>query len=146
MDLGDAAAEPGVLLHLRDLVGQKEHLAVAGAGHQGVLGIARVLEDEARVAHILLATHPLKVALPALAVRRVGEHEVELAGWECIVSQRGVLWPAHDVVRSLALALQQKVGLADGVRLGVDLLAVEVRGYVFTVFGGEPPKAILGYR
>ena len=31
--LGDAAAERGILLHLGKLVGEEEHLAVAGAGH-----------------------------------------------------------------------------------------------------------------
>ena len=47
VNLGDAAAERGALLHLGELVGQEQHLAVAGAGHQGVLGIARVLDHEA---------------------------------------------------------------------------------------------------
>ena len=32
VDLGDAASEPGLLLHLGELVGQEEHLAVAGRG------------------------------------------------------------------------------------------------------------------
>ena len=120
--LGDAAAERGALLHLGELVGEEEHLAVAGAGDQGVLGIAGVLDEEARVAHVLLAAHALQVGLPALAVGRVGEHEVELAGREGVVCERGVLGAAHDVVGRLALPLQQQVGLADGVGLGVDLL------------------------
>jgi hypothetical protein len=42
------------------------------------------------------------------------------------VRQRGPLGAADDVVGALAFALEQHVGLADGVGLGVDLLAVEV--------------------
>ena len=40
VDLGDAAAERGVVLHLAQHVGQEEHLAVAGAGDERVFGIA----------------------------------------------------------------------------------------------------------
>ena len=136
--LGDAAAEQGALLHLRELVGEEEHLAVAGAGDQGVLRIASVLDDEARVAHVLLAAHALQVGLPALAIGRVGEHEVELAGREGVVGERGVLRAADDIVGRLALALQQQVGRADGVGLGVDLLAEQVRG---DIFGRARPQA-----
>ena len=39
--------------------------------------------------------------------------------------ERGPLSAADDVVGALALALEQHVGLADGVGLWVDLLAVE---------------------
>ena len=44
----------------------------------------------------------------------------------------------------LALALEQQVGLADGVGLGVDLLAVEVRGDLLAVLGGESLQRLLG--
>ena len=71
--------------HLREHVGQKEHLAVAGARHQRVLGVACVLDQVTRVAHLLFATHALQIGLPALTVGRIGEHEVELAGGEGIV-------------------------------------------------------------
>jgi hypothetical protein len=37
VDLGDAAAERRVVLHLASHVGQEEHLAVAGAGDERVL-------------------------------------------------------------------------------------------------------------
>ena len=123
---------------------RKEHLAVAGAGDQGVLGIAGVLDDEARVAHSLLAAHALQVGLPALAVGRVGEHEVELAGREGVVSERGVLRASDDVVGRLALALQQQVGRADGVGLGVDLLAEQVRGDVLAALGRKLAQRLLG--
>ena len=118
---------------LREHVGQEEHLAVAGAGDERVLGVAGVLDDEARVLDPVLAAHALEVALPALAVGRIGEHEVELARREGVVRERRVLRAADDVVRRLALALEQQVGLADGVGLGVDLLAVEVGGDLLAV-------------
>ena len=66
-------------------------------------------------------------------------YEVELARREGVVGQGGVLRAAHDVVGGLALAFQQQVGLADGVGLGVDLLAVQVGGDLLAVLGGELP-------
>ena len=100
--------------------------------------VAGVLDDEARVAHGLLAAHALQVGLPALAVGRVREHEVELARREGVVGEGRVLGTADDVVGRLALPLQQQVGLADGVRLGVILLSVEMRE---TRFPGRPQAA-----
>jgi hypothetical protein len=44
-----------------------------------------------------------------------------------------MLGAADDVVRGIALALEQQVGLADGVGLGVDLLAVQVGGDLLAV-------------
>ena len=96
-------------------------------------------------AHVLLAAHALQVALPALAVGRIGEHEVELAGREGVVGERRVLRAADDVVRRVALALEQQVGLADGVGLGVDLLAVEVGGDLLAVLRGELLQRLLGH-
>jgi len=46
-----------------------------------------VLDDEARVVHVLLAAHAFQVGLPALAVGRIGEHEVELVGREGVVGE-----------------------------------------------------------
>ena len=56
-----------------------------------------------------------------------------------------MLRAAHDVVGGLALALQQQVGLADGVGLGVDLLPVQVGGDLLAVLGGELPQRLLGH-
>ena len=126
-----------VPLHLGELVGQEEHLAVAAAGDEGVLGVVAVLDLKARIVHVLLAAHALEVRLPALAVGRVREHEVELAGWEGVVRESGVFRAADDVVGGLAFALEQQVGLADGVGLRVDLLAEEVGGDLLAALGGE---------
>jgi hypothetical protein len=78
-----------------------------------------------RVAHAVLAAHGLEVLLPALPIRRVGEHEVEFPGGEGVVRERGPLGAAHNVVGGLALTLQQHVGLTDGVGLGLTFLTVE---------------------
>ena len=48
-----------------------------------------------------------------------------------------MLRPADDVVGRLAFALEQQVGLGDGVGLGVDFLAVEVGGDLLAVFFGK---------
>ena len=89
-----------------------------------------------RVSRIsLLAAHALQVGLPALPVRRVGEHEVELAGREGVVGEGGMLRPSDDVVGSLPLPLEQEIGLADRVGLGVDLLSVEVGGHLLALLG-----------
>jgi len=131
--LGDAAAERRASLHLREHVGQEEHLAVARSGDERIFLVARMLDQEARVLEALLAAHSLQVTLPALAIGRIGEHEVELTRGERVVVERRVLGAADDVVRRVALALEQKVGLADGLGLGVDLLAVEVRGHLLAL-------------
>ena len=91
MDLGDPAAEPRVLLHLGELVSEKQHLTVAGPRDQRVIGIVRMLDHETRVLHLLLAAHACQVALPALAIGRIGEHEVELVGRERVVGECRVL-------------------------------------------------------
>ena len=41
--------------------------------------------------------------------------------------------------------MQQQVGLADGVGLGVDLLAVQVGGDLLAVLAGVLPMGLLGY-
>ncbi len=143
MDLGDAAPQGGSPLHLARQVGEEEHLAVAGAGEEGILGVARVLDEETRVPDAAFAAEPLQVALPALAVGRIGEHEVELVGREGVVRQRRMLRPADDVVRLLALALEQRVGLAHGVGLGVDLLAVEMDLHLLAMGLRQPLQGLL---
>ncbi len=96
-----------------------------------------MVDDEARVPDAILAAHALQIALPALAVGRVGEHEVELAGAEGVVGERRVLGSAHKVIGGVAIAGQQQIGLGDGVGLGVDLLAVEVGGDLLALRDGQ---------
>ena len=55
--------------------------------------------------------------------------------------ERRVLRAADDVVGGVALALEQQVRLADGVGLGVDLLAVEVRRDLLAVLAAQLPAA-----
>jgi hypothetical protein len=132
------------VVHLRRHVHQEQHLAVAGAGDERQL-LAGVHDLEARVAHAVLAAHGLEVLLPALAVGRVGEHEVEFLAGEGVVRQRGPLGAADDVVGVLALALDQHVGLADGVGLGVDLLAVQARGDLQAAALADGGERLLGH-
>ena len=49
-----------------------------------------------------------------------------------------------DVVGVFALAFEEHVGLADGVGLRVDFLAVEVRGDLLAARGGEFDEGFLG--
>ncbi len=144
MDLGDAAAERGVLLHLRDHVGQEEHLPVTRPGDEAELGIAVVVDDEARVDNLLLAAHTLLVGGPALAVRRVGEHEVECLALVGVVRQRRVLRPADEAVGVGALALEEEVGDGDRVGLAVDLLPEEVGDDPLPVLPGDVLRGLLG--
>lgn len=53
---------------------------------------------------------------------------------------------ADDVVGRVAVAFEQRVGLADGVGLAVDFLAVKVRGDLFAVGLGNLLKGLLGHR
>ena len=124
----DARTKLRALLHLGDEVGQEHELTIAGPGNQRVLRVAIVGDDEPRVNDMGLPSEAFQVGLPALAVGRVGEHEVELLAGESVVGQGRPLGATHDVVRRLAVALEDEVGLCDGVGLCVDLLPVQVRG------------------
>ena len=66
-------------------------------------------------------------------------------GWERVVGQRRVRRSADDVVCGVAFALEQQVGLADGVGFGVDFLAVEMGGDLFAPFPGEFPERVFGH-
>ena len=141
---GEAAAEFGAVLHLGQQVGKEQHLAVAGAGNERIFRIAGMRDDEARIFHAVLAAHAFEVALPALAIGRIGEHEIEFARGEGVAGQGGMLGAADDVVRRVTLALQQQVGLANGIGLGVDLLAIEMGGDLFAMVGGQLLQGFLG--
>ena len=143
MDFGDAAAEGRVVIHLRRHVGEEEQLAVAGARDEGEF-FAVVHDFEARVAHAVLAAHLFQVFLPALAVGRIGQHEVELLRGEGVVRKSGMFRPTDDVVGVLALALEEHVGLADRVGLRIDFLAVEVGGDLLLPVSGELLESFLG--
>ena len=90
-----------------------------------------------------LPTEALQVGLPALAVGRVGEHEVELLTSERIIGQGRPLGTTHEVVRRLAVALEDEVGFRDGVGLGVDLLPIQVRGDLLAQRAGELLERLL---
>ena len=102
-----------------------------------------MLQDETRVLDTGLAAHALQVSLPALAIGRIGEHEVELAGREGVGGECGA---ELHVVRFDALTLQDEVGLADGVGLGVHLLAVEVDRYLLVSLAGQLLQRVFGDR
>jgi hypothetical protein len=60
------------------------------------------------------------------------------------VGEGGPLGAADDVLGVFAFALEEHVGFADGVGLGVDLLAVEAGLDGFAAGGGELAKGLLG--
>ena len=102
-----------------------------------------MLHDEAGILDAGLAAHALKVGLPALAVGRVGEHEVELAGGEGVRRESGAI---VDVVGLAPLSLEDQVGLADGVGLWIDLLAVQVDRHFLIMLISQPRQSLLGNR
>jgi hypothetical protein len=65
------------MLHLAQHVGQKEHLPVAGPSDERVLCVAVMLDHESRIFHSAFAAKTFEVAFPALAIWRIGEHEIE---------------------------------------------------------------------
>ena len=87
--------------------------------------------------HAILPAHRFEVILPALAVGWIGEHELELSGGKGVVRERGVFGAADDILGVVALALQQHIGLADGVGFGVDLLAEEKGRRLLVPLSGE---------
>ncbi len=142
VDLGDAAAQRRLVLHLRQQIGQEHQLAVRRAGDEAEVGVAAVADGETRVADVALAAHALQVSLPAFAIGRVREHEVELAPREAVLRQRG---PQGEVIDRRPLALQQQVGLGDGIGFRVDLLAVEVDGDLLALGGRQFGQPLFGY-
>ena len=83
---------------------------------------------------LLLPPIRSRFGFPTLTVGRVGEHKVELHIGEGVAGERGVVGSTDDVVGRFAFALEEHIGLTYRVGLGVDLLAVEVGGYLFFVF------------
>ena len=100
---------------------------------------------EAGVAHAVFAAHGFQVFLPALAIGRVGQHEVELLGRKGIVRQGGPLGTTDDVVGVFALAFEQHVGFANGVGFGVDFLPVEVAFDLQAALGGNGVQRFFGH-
>ena len=142
VDLGDAAAEAGGVLHLGELVDQEHELTVRGAGDHLVFRVAAVLGDKARVLDVALAAQTLQIGLPAFAIGRIGEHEVELLRREGIAGERGTIL---DVVDFSPFALQQQVGLGNGIGLGLNLLAVKVDLHSFLIMLCQFRQAFLGH-
>ena len=115
------------MIHLGNHVGEEKHLPVAGARDQGVLGLFIVGDDESPVEDAVFSSHRLEIHLPALSVRWIGKEEVELHRGEGVMGKGGPLGAADDVVGILPFPFQQHVGLADGVRLRIDLLPIHMR-------------------
>ena len=92
---------------------QKQHGAVGHARQAGA-------EAPGKALGLVLAAHFLLDLLPFHAEGRVGEHVVEVPAGVAVVAE-GVA--EHDVGH--VLALDEHVGLADGVGLGVELLPVD---------------------
>ena len=97
------------------------------------VGIAVVADDEARVVEFLLAAHAVQIGFPTLAVRRVGDHEIEFAAAELVGSQGRLVRATNDVLGLCALSLQKQVGFADGVGFVADFLPKQVDGNFLTV-------------
>ena len=150
VNLGHPAAQGRVALHLAGHVGhvghvgQEEHLPVAGPGHEGVFGTAPVVDQEALVLEAGLPAHAVQVSLPTFPVGGIAEHEIKGPGLKGIVGEGGVLGTAYDGLIHVPLPLEKHVGLADRVGLVVDLLAVEVGGYLLVLVRGDPPEGLLG--
>ena len=143
MDFRDPAAQRSRVFHLGNVVQQKQHLTVTGAREHLVLGIARKLRHEAGVLNAAFAAHLVEIDLPRLAVRRIGQHEVELPRRKTIGGKRGA---EADVFCLLAFARKQHIRLGDGIGLRVDLLSEQVDGYLPVALCRVLIQAVLGDR
>ena len=100
----------------RQHVEQEQELPVADSG--------QARRKAACGAPVVLGPHRVLVALPVLAVGRIGDHVVEAGSGVPVVRERA---PEEDVVRVAAvLRLHEEVRLAEGEGLGVHLLAEQV--------------------
>ena len=102
-----------------------------------------MLDEEAVVAQLPLATHAFEIGLPGLAVGRIREHEVELLGGEGIVGEGGAVL---DVVRFVPFSLENEIGLADSIGLRVHLLTVQVNRGLLALFAGQLHQRLFGDR
>jgi hypothetical protein len=98
---------------------------------------------EARITHAVFTAHLFKVFFPALAVGRIGEHEVEFLGGEGVVREGGIFSATNDVLGAIALTFENHVGFADGVGFRVDFLAVEESFDLFAALFGDAEKSFL---
>ena len=104
------------LLGVRQHVQQEQQLAVADA--------RKSRGEAARRAALVLGAHGVLVALPVLAVGRIGDQVVEGLAGVAVVGQRAA---EGDVVGVAAgRVLHEEIGLRDRPGLGVHLLAEEV--------------------
>jgi len=115
-DDADARATFARVTHLADQVQQEQQRAI---GHTRQAGA----EAAVKALFAVLVGDLLLNLLPLHAERRVTEHEVEAAVGQLVVGQGVAQLDAGDV-----LALDQHVRLADGVGLGVELLAMQRHG------------------
>ena len=76
----NATAQRRVRFHLRHIVQQEQELPVTGAREHGKLFAAFKVGVESGVENLLFAAHLIGVCFPALAVWRIGEHEIKLPG------------------------------------------------------------------
>ncbi len=133
-DPDPGAALPGVA-HLADEVHEEQ---------QGAIRLARQARPEAALVALLVVLVPDRLLHlgPVHAEGRVGEHEVEALAGELVIGEGVAVLDVGHLV-----ALDEHVRLADGVGLGVQLLAVEagadvVRGLldVRLRLGEEAPR------
>ena len=74
-------------------------------GDERVLRVTVMCDKKTGVLNARLAAHSFEIILPTLAVRRIGEHEVEFPRGEGVVGEGRVFRSPDDVVGGLALAL-----------------------------------------
>lgn len=125
------------------VVEQEEQLTVVHAGNHGQWRAVGQGGVEAGVENLLglVGAQPADLGLPALAVGRVGEHEVEVPAAVPVVGKRGAV---GDVVGLGAVALQEQVGLGDGAGLRVDFLPEEQYGDLLAALSRQCQEALLG--
>ena len=78
-------------------------------------------------------------------VGRIAQHEVELPALEGVVGEGGVFGAADDVGVGVLLALEQQVGLADGVGLGVYLLPIQMGGNLLSALPRNLLQGLFGH-
>ena len=119
-DDADARATVARVTHLADQVQEEQQRTV---GHPWQAGAEAAIEALVAVLVGDLLLH----LLPFHAERRVAQHKVEALIGQLVVGQGVAELDARNV-----LALDQHVRLADGVGLGVELLAVQRHADLFT--------------
>lgn len=78
MHFGNPAAQPGLVLHLAQLIHQEHELPITGTRDHPEFRVSVMFNNIPGIFDIPFSTHAFKISLPTLPIRWIGEHKIKL--------------------------------------------------------------------